>query len=64
MVDKLVAGGLDDWEVKIADFVVLLGKDAKKVRDTENRANGLWEIRLGCGNWGLSPLIIRLYEKK
>ena len=31
MVDKLVAGGLDDWEVKIADFVVLLGKDAKKV---------------------------------
>ena len=31
LVDKVVAGGLDDWEVKIADFVVLLGKDAKKV---------------------------------
>ncbi len=26
-----VAGGLDDWEVKIADFGVLLGKDAKEV---------------------------------
>ncbi len=33
LVDKLVAGGLDDWEVKIADFGVLLGKDAKKVFD-------------------------------
>ncbi len=31
LVDKSVAGGLDDWEVKIADFGVLLGKDAKKV---------------------------------
>ncbi len=30
LVDKSGAGGLDDWEVKIADFVVLLGKDAKK----------------------------------
>ncbi len=25
LVDRLGAGGLDDWEVKIADFVVLLG---------------------------------------
>jgi len=25
-----------DWEVKIADFVVLLGKDAKKVSDDLN----------------------------
>ncbi len=32
LVDKLGGGGLDDWEVKIADFVVLLGKDAKTVR--------------------------------
>ena len=32
LVDKLVGGGLDDWEVKIADFVVLLGKDGKNVR--------------------------------
>ncbi len=31
LVDKSVAGGLDDWEVEIADFVVLLGKDAKRV---------------------------------
>ncbi len=30
MVDKSGGGGLDDWEVKIADFVVLLAKDAKK----------------------------------
>ena len=30
LVDKLVADGLDGWEVKIADFVVLLAKDAKK----------------------------------
>ncbi len=30
MNDDGVAGGLDDWEVKIAGFVVLLGKDAKK----------------------------------
>ncbi len=47
LVDKLVAGGLDDWEVKIADFVVGLGKDAKKVPDAVNRAKplrqrGLW----------------------
>ena len=25
-----------DWEVKIADFVVLLGKDVKKVTDTND----------------------------
>ena len=25
-----------DWEVKIADYVVLLGKDAKKVPDVFN----------------------------
>ncbi len=31
-VDKVGGGGLDDWEVKIVDFVVLLGKDAKKYR--------------------------------
>ena len=30
------AGGLDDWEVKIADFVVVLGKDAKKFPDAAN----------------------------
>ncbi len=41
LVDKSVAGGLDDWDVKIADFVVLLGKDAKKVPDAANRAKGL-----------------------
>ncbi len=58
LVDKLVAGGLDDWEVKIADFVVLLGKDAKKVSDAANRAKSLWETRLRCRNWGLTPLII------
>ncbi len=34
LVDKLGGGGLDDWEVKIADFVVLLGKDAKTVHST------------------------------
>ena len=51
-------GGLDDWEVKIADFVVLLGKDAKKVFDAANRAKGLWGIRLRCRNWGLTPAII------
>ena len=37
-----------DWEVKIADFVVLLAKDAKKVPDAANRAKSLWEIRLRC----------------
>ncbi len=42
LVDKAGAGGLDDWEVKIADFVVLLGKDAKTVLDATNRAKGLW----------------------
>ncbi len=31
LVDKSVAGGLDDWDVKIADFVVLLGKDVKRL---------------------------------
>ncbi len=31
LVDKSGVGGLDDWEVKIADFVVLLAKDAKTV---------------------------------
>ncbi len=31
-----VAGGLDDWEVEIEDFVVLLGKDAKKVHGSFN----------------------------
>ena len=34
LVDKSGGGGLDDWEVKIADFVVLLGKAANKVPDT------------------------------
>ena len=42
LVDKLVAGGLDSWEVKIADFVVLLGKDAKTVPGATNRAKRLW----------------------
>ncbi len=36
LVDKFGGGGLDDWEVKIADFVVLLGKDAKKVYGDAN----------------------------
>jgi len=36
LIDKSGAGGLDDWEVKIADFVVLLGKGAKKVLDAVN----------------------------
>ncbi len=58
MVDKLGAGGLDDWEVKIADFVVLLGKNAKKVRDAANRAKGLWGIRLRWRKRCLTPLII------
>jgi hypothetical protein len=57
LVDKLVAGGLDDWEVKIADFVVLLGKNAKKVRDAANRAKGLWGIRFRCRKRCLTPLI-------
>ena len=35
-------GGLDDFQVKIADFGVVLAKDAKKVRDAANRAKGLW----------------------
>ena len=34
LLDKLGGVGLDDWEVKIADFVVLLGKDAKKAPGT------------------------------
>ena len=34
--------------MRIADFVVLLGKDAKKVPDAVNRAKSLWEIRLRC----------------
>ena len=58
LLDKVVAGGLDDWEVKIADFVVLLAKVAKKVFGAVNRAKGLWEITLRCRNWGLTPLII------
>jgi hypothetical protein len=41
LVDKSVAGGLDDWEVEIADFVVVLAKDAKKVADAANRAKSL-----------------------
>ncbi len=36
LVDKVGGSGLDNWEVKIADFVVLLGKDAKKVPVTAN----------------------------
>ena len=48
LVDKLGGGGLDDWEVKIADIVVLLGKDAKMVADSEKRAKGVWKIRLRC----------------
>ena len=59
LVDKSGGVGLDDWEVKIADFVVLLAKDAKKVRDDANRVKGLCEIRLRCRNWGLTPLIIQ-----
>ena len=43
-----VGGGLDDWGVTIADFVVLSGKDAKKVFDATNRAKGLCRISLGC----------------
>ncbi len=31
LVDKSGGVGLDDWEVKIAGFFVLLVKDAKKV---------------------------------
>ena len=57
MVDKFGGGGLDDWEVKIADFVVLLGKNAKKVRDAANRAKGLWGIRFRCRKRCLTPLI-------
>jgi len=30
LVDKLVAGGLDDWEVKIADFSVRWPKMRKR----------------------------------
>jgi len=30
LVDKLVAGGLDDWEVKIADFVPSTAKPATR----------------------------------
>ncbi len=48
MLDKVGGGGLDDWEVKIVDFVVLLGKDAEKVPDAANRAKSLWGIRLRC----------------
>ena len=36
LVDKSGGVGLDYWEVKIADFVDLLGKDAKKVADAAN----------------------------
>ena len=31
LLDKVGAGGLDDWEAGIADFVVVLAKDVKKV---------------------------------
>ena len=58
MVDKSGGAGLDDWEVKIADFGVLLGKDAKKVPDAANRAKGLWGIRLRCRNWGLTLMAL------
>ena len=44
--------------MRIMDFVVGLGKDAKKVPDAANRAKVLWEKRLRCRNWGLTPLII------
>ena len=39
-------------------FQCALAKDAKKVRDAANRANGLWGIRLRCRKRGLTPLII------
>ena len=53
----MVGGGLDDWEVKIADFVPstakpstrqvgFVGERCEKVTDTVNRAKRLWEIRL------------------
>ncbi len=35
-LDNSGGGGLDDLEMKIADFVVLLGKDVKKVPGTLN----------------------------
>ncbi len=60
LVDKSGGNGLDDWEVKIVDFVVLLGKDAKKVSDPASRAKGLWKIGLRRRNWGLPPLILLL----
>ena len=34
LVEKSGAGGLDDWQVKIADCGLLLGKDAKTVPGT------------------------------
>ena len=43
LVDKLVAGGLDDWEVKIADFVVLLGKVAKKLLNPKFTSREMYE---------------------
>ena len=57
LLDKSGAGGLDDWEVKIADFVVLLGKDAKKVFDTTNRTKCLRQRWLWCRKRFLTPLI-------
>ncbi len=45
LVDKSGGGGLDDWEVKIADFVVLLGKDAKKGPGTSYEA-GLSQVNV------------------
>lgn len=47
-----------DWEVKIADSVVLLEKDAKKVPNAISRAKRLRQIRLRCPKMALTPLII------
>ena len=57
LVDKAGPGGLDDWEVKIAGFVILLGKDAKRVSDATNRAKHLWKIGLWCQKKYRTPLI-------
>ena len=45
LVDKLVAGGLDDWEVKIADFVPSTAK-------AWTRQVGFVGERCGKGSWG------------
>jgi len=47
-----------------ADFVALLGKDAKKVPDAANRANSLWGIRLRCRKRCLAPLVIPVHQKR